>query len=447
MYDPDLHLFGSDDEIVIRERLYRMTQTVRKETAGPVLAANGEDEGTAIGWSTVVYDREACEFKVWYVPHQDTRIRLAVSKDCLQWSRRGMAVPDGPVRKCDALGLVDVGRSVDRWFGDARLLGFCYLAGADPGWGDAGLHSVKSVDGERLEINPSGIIPGAGDRSSMFYDDVLDEYWLISRRHRLGFPGMRLEEISRGRTANLWKSRNLVDWEDFGTIISYDDADDPDVQIYGMQPFRCGRGFAALVEMYHLNIERLDTQLAYSEDGIKWHRTDGRTPVIPLGGEGAWDSHWTVPTINSPIPWGDRLLVPYIGAGTKHGSGIRHRRGVGLASIRKDGWISLEAGRVEGKLVTKKLPLDKPMRLEVNADVHSGFLAVDVISTVPGKVFDPVPGYEAEKSRIENTDSVCHRVTWADKEVVRPIDGEACYLRFTMYQGSLFSYRWSEAGT
>ncbi len=70
---------------------------------------------------------------------------------------------------------------------------------------------------------------------------------------------------------------------------------------------------------------------------------------------------------------------------------LARRRGIGLASTRRDGWVSLEAGRTEGRLVTMALPLEKPMALEVNANVYSGYLAVDVLSAVPGKEQQPVP--------------------------------------------------------
>ena len=346
-----------------------------------------------------------------------------------------------PECRCDNLALAGVGRRLDPWFTDARWVGFAYRIRKE----DWGLYALKCVDGEHLELKTPGIIPGAGDRSSLFYDDVLDEYWLISRRGELGLPGLSADEFTRPRIASLWKSTNLLDWQDCGVVLRYDDQDEPDVQIYGMQPFRWGRGFLAFVEIYRENIQRLDTQLAYSEDGLTWRRTADRQPILPRGGEGAWDSHWTVPSFNPPIPQGDRVLVLYTGAGTKHGSGARHRRGIGLASMRRDGWVSLEAGRNEGRLVTTALPLARPMALEVNADVHSGYLAVDVLSAVPGREQQAVPGYESAKSRVEQIDSVCHRVTWGERTIIEPIEGRRCHLRMMLYAGSLFSYRWREA--
>ncbi len=437
--DPDLHLFLDDRDVLVRERLYRRVQPLRRDVCEPALAANGADEGTAIGYSSVMQDPATGQLRMWYLPHQDFRPRLALSANGLQWERQGLAMADAEFG-FDNLALAPVGRAAGPWAEGACWVGIGYR-----NRGGSGLYALRSVDGRYLEAREPGIVPGAGDRSSLYYDPVLDQYLLISRRGKLGLPGMAPGEFTRPRLANLWRSQDLIRWEDAGVILRYDDLDDPDVEIYGMQPFRCGRGFLAFVEMYHKNVERLDTQLAHSDDGLIWHRTQARVPVLPLGGEGAWDSHWAVPTLNPPIAAGERLLVPYIGAGTKHGSGVRHRRGIGLASIRRDGWVSLEAGRTEGVLVTGPLPLRQPMVLEVNANVHSGYLTAAVIAAAPGPNHEPVPGYDAAGSRIEQRDAVCQRLAWGERTCVAPMDSGFCHLRFTLYQGSLFSYRWRPA--
>ena len=53
--------------------------------------------------------------------------------------------------------------------------------------GTLGLHAFRSTDGERLEVKLPGILPGVGDRSSIMYDEVADEYSLISRPPLRGF--------------------------------------------------------------------------------------------------------------------------------------------------------------------------------------------------------------------------------------------------------------------
>ena len=445
MYDPDLHLFASDDEVSLANRLHRMVHSVRRESLGPVLAPDGKEEGTALGYAAVRRDAGTGRFSLWYMSHNDRGARLAVSADGREWTRRGFAFPDRPELCVDNLGVAPVGRRVAPWFQGATCLGFAFCkTGVDRVDSEnldfLGAHLFRSPDGERLELDPEVLLRGVGDRSSLMYDEVADEYTFVSRANMRRMP-------RKIRVANMWKSADLVHWENRGVALRADEFDRSDAQIYGMQPFRYGNGFLGLVEVYYSAIERLETQLAWSADGARWQRVGGREAVIPMGGEGAWDSHWTVPTINPPIPDGDRLLIFYTGGGTKHGSGKDHRRAIGLASIRRDGFVSFEAGREEGLLVTARLRLERPMKLEVNVNCATGggYLAVEVAPGVMGREDQPLAGYEAEKSRIESADAVRRRVTWGDTAVVEPVREGKCHLRFTLRQASFFSYRWSEA--
>ena len=438
MHDPDLHLFLDDRETTIRQNLYRMPQTARRESTQPVLAAAEPEEGSGLGYATVVRDGASGEYRIWYGNHGDGLVRHAVSADCRSWERRARAMPLEEDWRCDNLGIVPPGQRLDASFDGAALVGYAY--------GTGGLHAVASPDGHALEVRRPGILPGVGDRSSLTYDQLADEYLLISRRGGRGFPGCAQGEVARPRVANLWKSVDLLAWADCGIILQADDRDAPDTQIYGMQPFPYGSGFLSLVEVYHGQVERLDVQLAHSDDGMVWHRLGARTPVLTNGGEGAFDSHWVVPTYNPPLPEGDRLLIPYSGAATKHASKARHKRAIGLASIRRDGWVSLEAGRTEGFVVTKALPLDRPTALEVNANLHSGWLRADVLPAAPGTATEADATAAPLTSRIEYVDSVRKRMVFDGREVLEPTATGSCFLRFTLYQGSLFSYRWSEMG-
>ena len=446
MHDPDLHLFVNDDTILARRDMPRLVQTLRRETAAPVLAPEG-DEGTTIGYSSVMYDADTGDLKAWYTSMAEDRLRLAVSRDGLEWKRCGAVLQQQEETQIDNVCIAPAGKRLAPWFDGSRAVGICVFSEPPKPGHQPGIYAVRSPDGERLEVRYPGILPGKGDRSYLCYDQVEDEYLFITRPYYGYIPGftpVHNVEVVRHRMARMWKSSDMLTWDDCGIVLRYDDTDPPDLQIYGMQPFRYGRGFLALVEMYRQAMERLDTQLAWSDDGLHWERVGQREAVLPLGGAGAWDSHWVVPTSNAPIPRGDRILVPYRGASTKHASGRRHHGGIGLASVRKDGWVSLEAGRVEGVLVTQELPLTEPMQLELNVDCRSGYAAVDVIADEPEKHFEPIPGYDAGTSRIEHADAVRHAVTWGDRTVVQPHSSGSCFLRITMKQGSLFSFRWSQ---
>jgi hypothetical protein len=443
MFDPDLHLFVNEEEISLKQRMYRMIHPVRREEFDPVLSPNGEDEGTAIGYASVVRDEENGVYRMWYMCHADSKLRGAVSEDGREWERRGGMVVNEEQFALDNMALVELGPDVDEWFEGAKLVGYGYGKGSGKdGSTSHGLHMLRSMDGERVEMRVPGILPGVGDRSSLVFDELTGEYSLISRPSGRT-PGFRKGELVRVRTGNLWKSRDLVDWENLGVVVKYDEQDRHDVEIYGIQPFRYGAGWLGLVEVYFRGRERLETQLAWSEDGMKWERVEPRDPVLRMGGEGAWDSHWVVSTNNPPFLVDDRLMIFYSGAGTKHGSKNRHKRGIGLASLRRDGWVSLEAGREEGVVVTAPLPLEKPMQLELNANAYSGYVSVEVMAAEEGKESQALEGYEGEASMAEGIDAVRHPVHWGEKRVIEPVECGRCYLRFAMKQASFFSYRWS----
>jgi len=343
------------------------------------------------------------------------------------------------------MAVAPVSSQADPWWQGHQLAGYVYGSGeTEAEERGHGLFLVRSDDGRHLEVRHPEILSGVGDRSSLYFDEVAQRYSLISRPSGRA-PGFPTGELERPRAANLWTSCDLVEWHNRGVVLCYDERDDADAEIYGMQPFWYGSRLLAWVEMYHRGPERLDTQLAHSADGIHWQRVEPRHPVLPLGAEGTWDSHWTVPTNNPPFLDGDRLVFFYSGAGTKHGSKARHKRGIGMASLRLDGFVSLESGRKPGVAVTAPLPLTEPMQLEVNANCYSGYVKVDVLSAQDGIQNTPIEGYDSDKAKLEQVDGVRLPVRWGEKTVVEPVAGGRCHLRFTMEQASLFAYRWAPA--
>jgi len=103
MYDPDLHLFITDDEIFAIRAMKPMVQTWRKEGIGPVLRPDGGEEGTGIGYASAIRDPEDDRIKIWYTPHSDALIRLAVSEDGRSWTKRGVVMDGWPAGTVDNL--------------------------------------------------------------------------------------------------------------------------------------------------------------------------------------------------------------------------------------------------------------------------------------------------------------------------------------------------------
>ena len=129
----------------------------------------------------------------------------------------------------------------------------------------------------------------------------------------------------------------------------------------------------AFIGLYHKGTdERMDIQLASSRDGRHWSRPL-RSPFLPNGPEGSFD--WGVMHMagNAPIRSGGALSIYYDGLGSQHNVKLRDTRkmGIGLATLRPDGFVSLNAGPRGGLVVTRPLNFDGS-RLHLNAAVKPG---------------------------------------------------------------------------
>ena len=85
------------------------------------------------------------------------------------------------------------------------------------------------------------------------------------------------------------------------------------------------------------------------------------------------------------------------------------------------------------------------MRLEVNVDCRSGYLGVDLIPAAPGSDTEAGEG-DRIQARLEHLDVIDHPVSWPHGDVIAPVTSGKCFLKFTMTQGSLFSFRWAPVG-
>jgi len=442
--DPDLHLFMDDADIVGHKGLTRVVQPMRREALEPLMSADRPWEGAAVCYPVVLPDADGGGYLMWYKT-------IATGVTCLARSKRGRLwlkepTAGGPTWEGEPTNVVfgranvgygayvvEVSGRRGAWPEGTRFAGLTF--GQDEA-GVSGLYAIWSPDGEHWERREPAVLPHQGDRHSVSYDEERGLFMLTCRRldaaRRTG-PGGRHREIA------LWESPDLREWEYLGVVLSADELDPPGTQLYGMSTFRYGEGFVGLLEMYYEPIEKLDTQLAWSRDGRHWQRVGRRTPLLGMGGQGAWDSHWAVPAISPPASHGFSLWFWYNGGCTKHGSNEAHVRSVGLASLRQDGFVALEAGRRDAELVTADLPSDRERALQVNADVRTGELAVEVL----GPNGDPLEGFGADDCRVDGSDGARLAVRWGECTAVPAVAEGAVKLRFALRQGSLYGYRWS----
>lgn len=153
-----------------------------------------------------------------------------------------------------------------------------------------------------------------------------------------------------------------------------------------------------------LNVQkRNEILLGFSEDGFTWDRRD-KTPFIPVARDStAWNAGNIQSSMGSPLIVGDSLYFYYSG---RYNSRPVHPSNfaTGLATMRRDGFVSANADNTEGYLVTHPIKNTTPY-LFINAQIPAdGELTVVAIDSL-GQVINTT-------NPIKNTDSTKLLCQW-----------------------------------
>ena len=180
---------------------------------------------------------------------------------------------------------------------------------------------------------------------------------------------------------------------------------------------------------------KIYVEVASSHDGMHWTREEGDRPaILELGPSGAWDDSMVF-TSTHPLVEGDTLRLYYGGFDDTHAQESNWHAKIGLATLRKDGFASLDAGSATGTLMTKRLVgLEGP--LHVNYRTTGGWLKVEVLDET-GQV---IPGYEEEECNPLQGDSIDELVTWSGHQEL-PVWPGPLRLRFTLQDAGLYSFQ------
>ena len=262
------------------------------------------------------------------------------------------------------------------------------------------------------------------------------------------FPHQRLI----GRTT----SEDFVNWEPTSTALAMDDLDPPAAEFYSMSAFPYQGWMIGLLYVLYGDPEEslirkkglMDTQLVASRDGIDWLRLGHRQPFIPRGERGSFDMGMVGP--NSGMAERDgKLWFYYNGWSGEHRETKAYRRlsdpglfamgrlcsGIGLATLRQDGFISIDAGDDEGVLETTAEAVSG-RQLVVNAVTRgNGEIRIEVLDR-EGSV---LPGFATESCAPFQGDSVSHTVRWKENALAG-LEGDDYSFRFRMRQASLYAY-------
>jgi hypothetical protein len=213
------------------------------------------------------------------------------------------------------------------------------------------------------------------------------------------------------------ESDDLIHWTQPVMVLFPDKCDRDDQQFYYMYSFPYESMWFGLIRVRRhkdTGWKQVDVQLAASRDRRVWSRMANRQTFIPLGPPDSWEPDYTRP-IPMPIIVGDEIWIYYTGSRNRDRDNVEFFQfQIGLAKLRRDGFISINAGDEPGRIVTRPLAYDGK-EMFVNADVApGGGVKVQVIG-IDG---EPVEGYGLADCVPMSEDTVKGRITWKNKETV-----------------------------
>jgi len=379
--DFESQLFIDDHLIESSRSLHRRVNRPVKQ-AEPILEAKEHWEGIGLCFGTVIEDNGA--IRLYYRPlfpngvkHVELRAKCGYTKSsvCLAESSDGFHftrtyLEKGPIPGTNILineALDDFSIIKDETETDPAARYKILSSYQD--W-PKGLTSGISADGVNWDFpRQSYTIANLGDRCALWYDPRKKEYVAWSRC----YPTHPDRLIFQRQTSN------FDDWTDPERngpwqALAPDREDPIGTWCYGGYAFWYRSLYIGYLELYHMQHQRVDTQLICSRDGKNWQRVGNRELFMANGEEGTFDSFWTVPTFNAPIHRDGQMLIHFEGRPDPHvNEGFRHTNpglsgALGVATLREDGFVSLDATGNDGILLTRLLEAPEGARgLAINA--------------------------------------------------------------------------------
>jgi hypothetical protein len=398
----------------------------------------------------VEHDDESGFFRAWYKvsnpnwrdePGPHYAMAYAESEDGLNWER-------------PSLGLFEWRNSKDNnicWISDSRggdgtvLLDLPEEARRGHRYvmlfrDSSGIKLVGSKDGIHWDRNSVQYLKNlhSDTLNNLVYDPERNHYVLFCRPKDIYRSGQKGGMINTGASRRMARMVHDTLWShwpaDPETILIPDELDNEEHFnfFYGMPTRYHGGLYWGFLWSFRMNT-MIHTELAFSRDGEDFERLPRRPKLIARGEQGAWDD--SIVRGTTWIEVGDEWWIYYTGQDTPHGERSKSR-GVGLATVRKEGLVSLRGPRNGGGVVVTRKLRWPGGHLVVNADARGGEMKVRVSDS--GR--EPLDGFDYRDCRPFTGDSTSHVVRWGDR-TAESLKGRVVRLEFLLTGVDLYTFR------
>ena len=430
-----------DDFLVHSTTLTRTHHTATYHPATPVLTADKpwEQEGlpTAMPFSDGVWwDPADGLFKLWYMGGYVKHTCYATSRDGLHWDKPELdVVPGTNIVHTKTRDSSTVWLDLEAQDPNRR-----YVLQIYPHPDDGGAYEVYfSPDG--IHWGERAVRTGpVGDRGTIFYNPF----------RKVWFWGIRWGVRDLGRMRLYQEGADLVSsaqWER-GAPTEWVGADDLDprredlntpCELYNLDCVAYESLMLGLFDIWRGQPEDRakpnELCVGYSRDGFHWTRPD-RRPFIPVSERyGDWNWGNVQSAGGCCLIVGDELWFYVSGRSGERGSKSSGHSVTGLATLRRDGFVSLDAGDEAGTLTTRPVTFSGKY-LFVNVDAAAGELRAEVLDE-QGEVLAP---FTQEACIPAAANSTCAMITWQGVEDVAAVAGRPVRFRFHLHNGSLYAF-------
>ncbi len=437
-----------DDFLIEKTDLHRTYHRATLYKENPVLRPDRPWEsengvGSAMPFSDgVFYDPQGQVFKLWY--HGPNSTLLATSRDGVHWEKPVFDVKPGT-------NVVRAGKqdSSTVWLDlDEKNPASRYKLGYSLGHMKPFVLHV-SADGIHWGDPVAKSIP-ASDRIT-FFRNPFRGVWVFSLRDHDWTPKTVPEKPGYiGRLRKYWENSDFVEgggWKvDQPVLWQMADRLDPrsitfnvKAQLYNLDAVAYESlllGLFTIWEGQPVDSEKPNyVTVGFSRDGFHWSRPDRRPFIAPSGKIGDWNYANVQSAGGVCLVVGDRLYFYVSGR-----SGVPGRRAsgdtfTGLATLRRDGFVSMDADSETRSLTTRQVRFSGK-RLFVNLDAGAGEAKVEVLDA-GGKV---LPGFSAADSVPLQSDNTLAAVRWRGGADLATLAGQPVRFRFVLRNARLFAF-------
>jgi hypothetical protein len=443
------HLFVDDYLVAHKDNVTRTYHPFEKHAGNPVLNPDRPWEGrNAYVYGSVLPAEDGRGYRMWYHSWADGAywILYATSEDGLHWDKPDLGLVSYKDSRQNNILLRRTHEDHNpqvihtSWESEParryKLINYDY-GRTPPGHIVRGYYGATSADGIHwTDVRRNPVLPDPGDVGCFVWDPFA--------RHYVGFP-KRVTTV-RGqsrRCVGFSETPTFEFWPTSTLILVPDEFDDRWTQgggqrtdFYGLCGFAYESMYLGFLWVFRITDGNNDgpifVELVSSHDGVNWIRQEPpRTPILAPGDPNAWD-RGMIFTTNHPLVEGKKVRLYYGGFDVTHGPD--GRSAIGLATLRKDGFASLDAGAATGTVATRRL-IGVREKLRVNCEAHGGWVKVEVLDE-SGQV---VPGYGRDECDEFKGNSVDQVVTWKGSDRLPEIRGPLQF-RFVLQNASLYSF-------